>query len=662
MELTIPACDGEYNMNAFAHLQASSHAVPRESRSAVAVPGRSWLRGLTWVVEGGHRKWVVVLLLFVHIFFLGWEAYGDSAGWDEIGHFAAGVDQWRHNRFKLYCVNPPLVRLVALSPIMLFDHTLDTDLDRYPLEAGLRPEFHVGTSLALRLGSSRYFQLLTVARWMCIPFSLVGAWTCYRWSGELFGTGASLVALTLWAFSPSVLAYGHLITSDMAASGLGIAAAYAFRRWLNGPTTSRAVVAGIALGLAQLTKMTLVVFMFLWPILWIAFQLLGTKRCQATNWKKQFWQITGILSVALWVLNFGYGFEGSMKFLKDYRFVSSSLAGPQRVAPIGLGMEWGNRFANSWVGRVPVPLPENYLRGIDLQRLDFEHKSPSYLRGEWRIGGWWYYYLYAMLIKEPLATWVLLAISILLAVGNPRLYAAGLREELLLIIPAAVLLIFVSSQTGFNHHLRYALPSFPFIFVLISRVSRAFVVGHRAIASVVCLAMTYSVISSLIVVPHSLSYFNELAGGPRGGHWQLANSNADWGQDLLYLKRWYDTHPDARPLHIKYDLALIDPTFAGIPWRPIAIGNSATKAISVAPADRGPRPGWYVVSVNQLHEMNHNYEYFNELTPVDWIGYTLPVYHVTLDEANELRRKADLPVLSGSDDNSSPVDRNGARP
>ncbi len=48
-------------------------------------------------------------------------------------------------------------------------------------------------------------------------------------------------------------------------------------------------------------------------------------------------------------------------------------------------------------GRLPIPVPANYLLGIDRQKYDFDEAGfRSYLRGRWRQGGWWYYYLYAI--------------------------------------------------------------------------------------------------------------------------------------------------------------------------------------------------------------------------------------------------------------------------
>ena len=129
-------------------------------------------------------------------------------------------------------------------------------------------------------------------------------------------------------------------------------------------------------------------------------------------WRRGAWQMGLILLLGLYVLNLGYGFEGSFQKLGDYGFVSETLGGPiedaERYSP-----EARNRFEETWLAHLPVPLPKNYVMGIDLQRWDFERKMWSYLRGEWRMGGWWYYYLYALAVKVPLGTWVL----VLLAAG-----------------------------------------------------------------------------------------------------------------------------------------------------------------------------------------------------------------------------------------------------
>jgi hypothetical protein len=49
--------------------------------------------------------------------------------------------------------------------------------------------------------------------------------------------------------------------------------------------------------------------------------------------------------------------------------------------------------------------------------------------------------------------------------------------------------------------------------------------------------------------------------------------------------------------------------------------------------------------VNQIHRVAGDYEYFLEFEPVDWIGYSMMVFHITTDDANRVRRKLGLPEL-----------------
>ena len=168
---------------------------------------------------------------------------------------------------------------------------------------------------------------------------------------------------------------------------------------------------------------------------------------------------------------------------------------------------------------------------------------------------------------------------------------------------------------------------------------------HQALSIGTVLALSWSTISSLSVVPHSMSYFNAMSGGPGNGTKHLANSNTDWGQDLLYLQTWYERNLKARPLYLGYDLPLIDPKILGIDWHPLPVGPMAEGLIGQNPEEVGPFPGWYAVSVNWMLDGQHRWDYFKELTPVDWVGYTMPIYHITLEQANTMRRKYGMPLL-----------------
>jgi 4-amino-4-deoxy-L-arabinose transferase-like glycosyltransferase len=640
----------------------------------------------------------VLGLLLAHGLLLASSALVESPTCDETAHLPAGISHWISGTYHLYRVNPPCVRMVAALPVLAFDHGVDIHgtLDR---DISYRYEFVFGRQFFERVGSVGFWWM-TLARWICIPFSLVGGYICYRWAKALYGRDAGLFALALWCFSPSVLAYGHLITPDVAAAALGVTAGYCFWKWLQEPSWINVVWTGMALGIAELAKSTWIVLFGVWPVIWFLWRLAGASkimcfpdamaspgsngstsdiRCERDRERLNRLvqrrclvldavQLMLILLIALDILNLGYGYEGSFEELGRFHFSSQLLSGHAGKSQFSVG----NRFEGTWLANLPVPLPADYVLGIDLQRRDFEGTQPSYLRGKWRDGGWWYYYLYSLAIKEPVGTWLLLFLSMLLGLCVKK-YAVSWWDELILLAPAVVVMVLVSSQTGLNHHVRYVLPCLPFLFIAMSKVARSIDFKHWWIAAISGGALVWSIGSSLYYFPHSLSYFNELAGGPQGGHFYLGNSNADWGQDLLYLKQWYVAHAEARPLHLAYDMELIDPKIAGIDWESVpsgpilnrpgtpvtrnwpwpacaaAIGKDEQNETGVehvvSPPTVGPLPGWFVVSVNQIHRREGDLEYFLEFDPVAQIGYTMNVYHITLEDANRVRRKLGLSEL-----------------
>jgi hypothetical protein len=590
------------------------------------------------------RSTVIVLALaLVHAVLIGVAARLDSVTWDEVGHFAAGLSHWQTGRFGLYQANPPLVRMVACLPVQRTEAGRLAGWVR-DFEFSSRPEFPIGTRLASHLGLE-YFRLVFWARMACIPFSLIGLWFSYRWARELYGPRSGLLAALLWCFSPNILAHGHLITPDAGATALGLGACYAFWRWLQGPKLDLTLIAGLALGLAELTKFTWVILFLLWPITWALYRALKRPWTAGTSMLEQGLSLALILFLGVWIMNLGYGFQGSFRPLGRYCFASRSLGGDKVVrdsqAPVF------NRFAGTRAAFVPIPLPSDYVEGIDTQRMDFENKMWSYLRGQWRLGGWWYYYLYGLLIKVPLGTWALIMLALTLGLFA-RGYAAPAGDELCLLLPLFSVLALVSSQTGFNHHLRYVLPIFPFAFIWISKAARSLDKGHRLAACMAAAALVCSILSSLSIYPHSLSYFNEAVGGPKGGHWHLGNSNIDWGQDLLNLKRWLAEHAEAKPLHLAYDLALMDPRWAGIEYKAPPPGPHWFYPTDLSPEALGPQPGWYAISVNQMHGKDKQFDYFLEFKPAAMAGYSIYIYHVTLEEANRVRRGLRLPELQTS--------------
>ncbi|GHT42805.1 hypothetical protein FACS189443_6160 [Planctomycetales bacterium] len=258
------------------------------------------------------------------------------------------------------------------------------------------------------------------------------------------------------------------------------------------------MLAGIILGLAELTKFTLLVFYPLFVVLWLLYR-------KPTFYQSK--QLAVIFAMSLLVINMGYLFEDTGKQLGNFKFQTTLLTGYENLEDIPVGGD--NRFKNSILGKIPVPLPANFVQGIDTQRRDFERGLPSYLRGEHSQHGWRCYYLYALLIKTPLGVLVLFILAIVCSFF--RNFNATWRDEMVILLPGIVLLAFVSSQNGFSVHSRYVIPALPFFFVWMSKVGKCFTLRKQCLSVLVSVLMAWSIFSSLWIYPHSLSYFNELA-------------------------------------------------------------------------------------------------------------------------------------------------------
>jgi hypothetical protein len=201
-------------------------------------------------------------------------------------------------------------------------------------------------------------------------------------------------------------------------------------------------------------------------------------------------------------------------------------------------------------------------------------------------------------------------------------------------------------NSGARQYLRYALPVLPFAHIWVGKMGQSHICKRwtTSVAVVGCLA--WMVVSSLVVFPHSLSYGNELAGGPRHGHKHFSDCDIDWGQDLFYLKEWLDKHPGVKLNGLGY-LGSFRPTVAGIPKtaRPAPGPSPERHRFHQSEDQLGPGAGWYALSVNYLYHRTGQYRYFLDFKPAAMAGYSIYIYHITLEDANHVRRELGLPEL-----------------
>jgi hypothetical protein len=112
--------------------------------------------------------------------------------------------------------------------------------------------------------------------------------------------------------------------------------------------------------------------------------------------------------------------------------------------------------------------------------------------------------------------------------------------------------------------------------------------------------------------PVYLAYFNETLTDRRLAWRRLADSNLDWNQSGYILERWRAEHPRA----------------------------------VVAPAP--PRPGLYVVSVNQLVGIvrDERFAPLRSRLPESHVGHAWLAFRLSPADVAELRRAAGLPERS----------------
>jgi hypothetical protein len=222
-----------------------------------------------------------------------------------------------------------------------------------------------------------------------------------------------------------------------------------------------------------------------------------------------------------------------------------------------------------------------------------------------------------------------------------------LADHFFLLLPPAAILSFLSSQTSFTVYFRYALPCFPFLVIWASGAAGKLALRSKKRALVAAAALSWSVMSSLWVYPHSGSYFNELAGGPKEGHYYLVDTNIDAGQDLFYLKGWLDRHPEASELPASCFTSLELRHFGMRSPSPPPGPREGVEPIHPRGDEaRGePLPGWYAVSAHNLRREGHPYSYFLRFRPVAMAGYSIYIYHLTREDVNCVRADLKLPQL-----------------
>jgi len=455
----------------------------------------------------------------------------NSCTWDEGHHLYAGYRSWKDADYGLNPEVPPLVKMVAAIPL------LRMPLKVPPLQGRFFKDeaFFGGHDF---LFGNDATAVLFRARMAASVFSFALALLVFAAARQMFAMWkAGLLAMALLIFDPNFLAHGALVATDVASACTWLATIYAFYRWRLAPSRARLILAGLALGLALVTKFTGVLLI---PLLLV----LAWAECMFPEQLSPF---------------------GSLR--SDHRgdVVRRMVKGVPVMLLIAWAVLWasyGLRYAARPSGLVLHPAFADYLPQLhhslsaqvlaQLARFDLAPESwlygladtkitadtyTSYFWGHVYPHGHILYFPIAFAIKSTIPLLLLFVASVALIVIR-RLH--GPREVLYLTLPPLVYFL-VAVSSNMNIGARHLLPIYPFLYVLGAGAATALANLDRKWIWAAAALVVWQAADAMTMYPAYIAFGNGLWGGPEDVHLFLSDANVDWGQQLKDVRAWLGT-------------------------------------------------------------------------------------------------------------------------
>jgi hypothetical protein len=398
---------------------------------------------------------------------------------------------------------------------------------------------------------ARQEELLSLVRGGALWIWLVALALCALWSRRLYGPRAMALASWLFALSPNLVAHGGLVTMELPLVGSTTGLLLCFWMFLVRGRQVWLWTSAALGGLAFSCKYTTVLIP---PILLVAWTWDGLRRdCRPRRGSLTRQVILGMAAYALVMV---------LANLLVTGFAVTPLSGTRGEHP-SIGTIFGNRFA-PWIAALyERPLPQDWV-GLAAQVHHQLSGGPSYLLGERRMTGWSCYYFVCLAVKVPVTFWLLVLGRLALLKRHEN--EPEQRDEVLPLV-IGLFLIIAAVGSSRNYGFRYLLPLAPVAIVWVSRLAQETAAPRRRTAvwpgGCISLGIAGQVLAVGLSHPYELTYFNCVAGGPRGGRHILSDSNLDWGQGLKGLAQLQRAEPDFRDLTFFY-FGDTDPAYYGV--------------------------------------------------------------------------------------------------
>ncbi len=543
---------------------------------------------------------------------------GESPIMDELAHIPAGYGYDKYFDYRLNPEHPPLVKMMAALPLTFLNLTFHIDTADWA--KAVNGQWDAGADFLYHSGNDPD----TIVQWARIGpmlLTLILIFFIYLWASELLGVWWGLLPPLLFALSPTVLAHGHFVTTDIGATLGFLLSIYYFIKFQENQTKKNLILAGVGFGIAQLLKFSgiilipyllLLTFIFYTGGIWRSWEygIRGYQLLQKAwfdGWKRlrDMLLIFLIGAAIIYPLYFitTINYPPDKQHSDTVEILNSFATGP---TPAGQMCKPARCIADIdiWASDKPLLRPyAEYFLGVLMVIQRATGGNTAYLLGNVSSGGSWFYFPMVFLMKESLPTLILTGIAFLLSIWG---IAKALRRrkssfaDYLETHPgefAMILLIIVYMAYSINGRLnigiRHLIPIFPAIYILTAsglkrwlnndnyqKVKFAFL-GVMVVWFGMEVGATY---------PHYLSYFNEAFGGVKGGWQYVTDSNYDWGQDLKRLGA-FTKENDIDKIAVKYFGAGDLNAYVGL------------EAIQWESRNGDPREHdihWLAVSVNEL--------------------------------------------------------------
>lgn len=517
---------------------------------------------------------------------------------DEIAHITGGESYWRWGVNHLQPENGFVAMHWSTLPLRLHPPTfpvvpLDLSAAFAMVFTGHRFFYESGNDPAAMLASGRAMMAVIGSALVL----LIGGW-----GRKLWGPTGGLLAAGLATFSPTLLAHGGLVMSDLPTSFFLLLTLTVWWALFQKVSWERVVLAGVCAGFLLLSKMSGTLGLPMIAVLALIRAFAG----EPLPWHflRARGEVAGGKKFALIVaVSTGGAILAGLTLWAAFGFRFSMFANPDAPRP-HQEVTWemllsGGGIATRFVGvlREWRLLPEAWLHGF-AETVHFLPGRMAFLNGETNNTGWLSYFPYAWLVKTPLPLLALFALGLVVfasrtSATNPSEPGGKNRRNPLYAASPLIVLFIVywafALTTRINIGHRHLLPIYAPMFIFAGGTSAWWFTGSRLTRGVVTVLVVWFIAESWWVRPSYLSYFNVIAGGPSNGYRHLVDSNVDVGQDVIALKHWLDAEAARRGSAERVFLSFFGPS------DPKSYGIEATRF-----ADNGfdARPRTYPAKVS----------------------------------------------------------------